>query len=110
VELEEEGARINTLKATLKSIAAVYRLVSEIDGIVAVRFLNSNKWFKRVTPGGVDSIVEKAGFRGLTKIGTELRDRILKNYATVGSMKRPLLVVVLTDGEVRFCPHPRCCL
>ncbi|KAA8893118.1 hypothetical protein FN846DRAFT_804935 [Sphaerosporella brunnea] len=120
----ENKSRVTTLKATLKQVAGLYQLVSqgynpnpEKDGekgggkgggIVSVKFLNpyGNKGhgYRDITPGKVNNMVDDVGFRGLTRIGTELLNRILKVYADVTQIKRPLLVVIFTDGEIEGEP------
>ena len=100
--IDEEGARVKTLASTLGATSTVYSF-AEPKGITAVRFLNTaNKYFN-VTPGKINALMKKIVFEGLTNIGTKLRDKVLVNHVK-SDMKKPLLVIVITDAEVR---HPR---
>jgi hypothetical protein len=98
--------RVETLISTLKTVAGIYQPVSKTGGIVSVKFLNPSKehgyGYIKITPGGVSKMISQVGFRGLTRIGTELRDRILKKFADVDTIKRPVLVMIFTDGDVIF--------
>lgn len=100
MRVQQNGERIETLKKTLQRVSFVYNFVSEAGGIVAIKYLNERQGRKNVKPGHVDSIINKLRFQGLTPLGSGLRDRVLKEFADCGKMKRPLLVIVLTDGEV----------
>jgi hypothetical protein len=104
--LPENKDRVETLKSTLKTVAGVYQPVSKTGGIVSVKFLNPSEEYGheyiKITPGRVSQMIGQVGFRGLTRIGTELRDRILKKFADVDTIERPVLVMIFTDGEVIF--------
>ena len=102
--MEEDGARVKTLRDTLKAVSKVYTF-GEKDGLTAVRFLNTSAPYFKVKPGNVGPLMKKIVFEGLTDIGTKLRDKVLAEHVTP-EMKKPLLVVVLTDAEVRR-PGPK---
>jgi hypothetical protein len=101
MRIEQNGERIETLKNTLKAVAGLYSLVSRGRGIVAVKFLNQRQGYLKVKPGQVSQLIENVTFHALTRMGTELRNKVLNEYANVRKMKRPLLVIIITDGEVR---------
>ena len=102
--MEEDGARVKTLRDTLKVVSKVYTF-GETDGLTAVRLLNTSKPYFKVKPKNVGPLMKKIVFEGLTDIGTKLRDRVLAEHVTP-EMKKPLLVVALTDADVRR-PGPK---
>lgn len=69
-----------------------------------IRFLNSSKEGNRIN-GEVEALqfIEKAKFNGGTPLGTSLDKRILQplliNPVRKRSLKKPLLVIIITDGE-----------
>ena len=100
MQFSEEGKRLKTLQETLKAVSAVYSLASEGKGINTVTLLNSPKLYLNVGPGNIKSLMKELSFEGLTNIGTKLREKVLIPYAR-DDMPRPLLVIVITDGQVR---------
>ena len=99
----EDGARA-TLENTLRLASEVYSDAGG-GGITAVRFLNSRDVYFGVSSGQISSLMKRIVFEGVTNIGTRLRDKVLANHVT-DDMKKPLLVIVLTDAEVRY-PWPK---
>ena len=97
--MEEDGARVKTLRDTLKVVSKVYTF-GEKDGLTAVRFLNTSAPYFKVKPGNIGPLMKRIVFDSLTDIGTKLRDRVLAEHVTPG-MTKPILVLVLTDAEVR---------
>ena len=96
----ENGARVETLAKTLRAISKVYSL-ARIEGINAIRFLNTRDIYQNVTPEMITTpLMENIVFEGLTSIGTKLRDKVLVKYVTP-DMKKPLIVIVITNAEVR---------
>jgi hypothetical protein len=65
-----------------------------------VKSLNSSHDYYGVTPGQIKYFFEYLTFEGTTPIGTVLNEKILKEFVTE-DMRRPLLVIIITDGEVR---------
>ena len=96
----EERKRLKTMYDTLKAISAVYSLTTEGKGINVVRLLNSPTIYTNVGPGNINSLKKELVFEGLANIGTKLREKILTPYAG-DDMARPLLVIVITNGQVR---------
>ncbi|KAF8535205.1 hypothetical protein BDD12DRAFT_893618 [Trichophaea hybrida] len=106
--IEQGGVRIETLKRTMELVANVYTRATPIGegkkGITAVKSLNSNNDYYGVTLGQIKYFFEYLTFEGTTPIGTVLNEKILKEFVTE-DMKRPLLVIVITDGEVEGEPE-----
>ena len=100
---DEGGRRIETLKNTLRVISRVFSLATEPGtGILAIRWFNSLQAAYNVTEENARSIVEEHKYGGLTRIGSTLQSRVLKPlvYDKNGTMTKPLLVMVITDGKV----------
>ncbi|KAA8894981.1 hypothetical protein FN846DRAFT_998187 [Sphaerosporella brunnea] len=101
--LAEEGQRKVTLHKVLMEVSDIYSLARD-EGIVSVRFFNTKKGRKNVTPAKVDDVLNKVAYTGLTKIGTELKQKILDPFlykeAAAGKLKKPLLIMIITDGDV----------
>jgi hypothetical protein len=103
MELEENGDRQNTLRQVLESVAKIYTYARP-EGIVSVRFFNTRQGTKNVKPERVKSLLEEVDYSGLTMIGTQLKKKILEpfvfNRMERTRMPKPLLVMVITDGDV----------
>lgn len=107
MRFDEAGTRKQILEQVLKIIAHVYQFATDSGEIRAIRFLNSRKSPDNVKNSDIDGILKDHGYIGLTKIGTELENKILKPLVNV-NMTRPLLVMVITDGDVMAQDfHPR---
>ena len=96
---DEDGARALTLRKTLGAVSTVYSY-TEKGGITAVRFLNTSNKYVNVTPKKISALMKEIVFEGLASIGTKLRDKVLVNHVSP-NMKKPLLVVIIADAEVR---------
>lgn len=106
---DQKGARIKTLQKILNAIAEIYNLARD-RGILTVRFLNASKGKKNVTAQTVKTVIKGHDYGGVTRIGTELKKKILDKFVLGIDMKKPLLVMVITDGAVRlsfFVPQTR---
>ena len=95
---EEGGNRIKALESALLLIAEVYALARS-DGILAIDFLNDSTEEIDVRTDNVAEIISEHNFAGWTRIGTELKQKVLNDFVK-GDMKKPLLVLTITDGEV----------
>jgi hypothetical protein len=93
------AARSKTLQDTLTAVAAVYTPASGGAGITAVEFLNQGKGIKGVKAGGIKELMRNIRYDGLTPIGRQLKRKVLEKYAKE-PMEKPLLVIVITAGEV----------
>ena len=98
MRVEEGGRRIEALKLTLLLIAEVYTLARP-DGILAINSLNHGTGWMDVRTDIVAEIINEDNFSGWTRIGTELKQKVL-NYFVKADMKKPLLVITITDGGV----------
>ncbi|KAJ9110517.1 hypothetical protein QFC20_002845 [Naganishia adeliensis] len=95
------GERIDDLKLIMSRVAYATSLFDQ-DGI-QVRFMNS-----RVEGNGINSeqaalnLVQQVRFSGLTPLGTQLDAKIIQPLllgpARANQLKKPLLIVILTDG------------
>lgn len=98
---DQKGARIKTLQKILNAIADIYNLARD-RGIMTVRFLNATKGKKNVTAQTVKTVIKGHDYGGVTRIGTELKKKILDKFVLGIEMKKPLLIMVITDGAVRY--------
>lgn len=102
------NGRIPALKALL---ARVSKITTELDTDgIDIRFLNftNDAGFNNLrTTADIQNAVAQVAFRGDTRIGTTLRKKILEPlvYAKIRtkSLQRPVLVTIITDGEVWGC-------
>lgn len=96
---EEEGKRIDTLKATMEQITTVYGLAKP-EGLLSVRFINATKGFKNIDRQRVDHVMKDRTFWGTTRIGGAMKKKIIDNFVFKNKLKKPLLIMVITDGDV----------
>lgn len=113
--------RIPALKKGLKVVADMYAKIAYADdgvtprGILAARFLNRQNAGGNDAPRAddltalaVSQLIDSHRFGGITQIGTKLQEQILQPLVyrklREGNMKRPLLVMVITDGKVCHVP------
>lgn len=102
MKAEEGGERMRILEQTLKEITKVYQLANP-DGIKSIRFLNGEKGKRNVKSNRVKDLLKDHRFRGVTRIGTQLEKKVLDRFVwnRKEPMKKPLLVMTITDGAVR---------
>lgn len=101
---EEKAIRIKQLQRVLNNFARVYTLARD-NGIVSVRFLNAPKGKKNVNTVTVKTCIRGHDYGGVMRVGTELKKKILDKFVLGILMKKPLLIVVITDGGVRSPNH-----
>lgn len=91
------------------------------EGITSVKFLNAisvlvNKkpqiieGYPNVAPNQVNALMKRLKYEGLSELGHELEKKVLKPFVrphTKGkdgnytkNMRKPLLAIIITDGEV----------
>lgn len=101
---ENGGAGRKTLKKYLDVITYIYSFASEYKQgkVRSIRFLNSRKEGNNISHADANELLRGHSFLGRTKIGTHLKGKILDPLVNQ-NMKRPLLVMVITDGGVRSC-------
>ncbi|KAK4049947.1 hypothetical protein OIV83_003771 [Microbotryomycetes sp. JL201] len=98
---EEGGSRIDDLKLIVSRAAAAASLFDS-DGI-QVRFMNSRIEGNNITSeAAATQLVNQVKFSGLTPLGTALDQKVLQPLllgpARSNMLKKPLLVVAITDG------------
>jgi hypothetical protein len=112
MQFEEEGSRIKDLRLILERVAFAATLF-DADGI-SVRFMNTDLGHMRDNNGRplqdgvanesqIESIMRGVQFKGLTPMGTKLRqkviDEIVLSRAQSGQLRKPVLVITITDGQ-----------
>jgi hypothetical protein len=104
MKYDEGGKRQDTLKQVLSEVASIYSL-ARTNGIRSVRFLNTKQGKKDVNSARVEEVL-KVPYYGLTRIGTELKRKILNPFVLKDglTMEKPILAMIITDGDVRYCP------
>lgn len=102
METEQEGKRKETLKRTMKEITAVYDLANT-KGIKSIKFLNTKKGLRNIKSTNWKKKFDAHDYDGMTRIGTSLQKKILDKFVWEEEMIKPLLVMIITDGDVRFC-------
>lgn len=105
MQFEEKGERIKDLQLILERVAFAATLFDE-DGI-DLRFMNQNPPEHLIS--GVKSeqqiqqLLSGHKFSGLTPMGTELRKKVIDGIALQklrsGQMRKPILVIAITDGQ-----------
>ena len=98
--IDDCGARVKTLRDVLRVSSVVYSFAAK-GGISAVRLLNASDSYFDVVPEKISALMKRIVFEGPTHLGTKLRDKVLVNHVT-SEMKKPLLVIIITDAEVRY--------
>lgn len=101
MSFEQNGERIVELKLILGKVAHACGLFDQ-DGL-SVRFLNSPVQGDRITSEAqVLDLVGQVKFSGLTPLGTSLDQKVLQpallGPARSGALRKPVLVIALTDG------------
>ncbi|KAL2912245.1 hypothetical protein HK105_208236 [Polyrhizophydium stewartii] len=99
---EENGSRLDDLKFILAKTATVSAFFDE-DGI-QVRFMNGDLIGEGLrTEAQVESLVARARFAGMTPLGTQFKakvvDPLVLGPAITGRLNKPVLAVIVTDGE-----------
>lgn len=100
MDYPENVGRKKTLKKTLEEITKIYDLANA-TGILSVRFINHKQGKKNVTNKKVEDLFHGRIYTGFTMIGTALEKKVLKKFVLdEPNMKKPLLVMTVTDGMV----------
>lgn len=112
MQFEEEGSRIKDLRLILERVAFAATLF-DADGI-SLRFMNTDLSGMRNQQGRplqdgvaneaqIEEIMRGVQFKGLTPMGTQLRkkviDEIVLSKAAQNQLKKPVLVISITDGQ-----------
>lgn len=96
---EHKGEHIRTLNKTLVEIMAIYDLASG-TGIKSIQFLNATRGWRNTKSKNREALLKNHEYGGLTRIGTMLQKKVLEKFVFRTDMKRPLLIITITDGEV----------
>ncbi|PUU80842.1 hypothetical protein B9Z19DRAFT_683156 [Tuber borchii] len=100
---EENGKRKKTLIQFIDLITETYSMANE-SGIRAMRFMNSGRGKSDWTDKSQEYL-DHHSYGGVSRIGTELKKKILDPLATGnGNQRKPLLVLIVTSSAV--CPSP----
>lgn len=112
MQFEEEGSRIQDLRLILDRVSFAATLF-DADGI-SIRFMNTDLSGMRdqqgrplqdgvATEAQIKQIMGGVQFKGLTPMGTSLRkkviDEIVLAKAQQGQLRKPVLVIAITDGQ-----------
>ncbi|CBX96623.1 hypothetical protein LEMA_P108880.1 [Plenodomus lingam JN3] len=112
MQFEEEGSRIKDLRLILERVSFAATLF-DADGI-SIRFMNTdlsgirNQQGRALQDGvanetQIEEVMRGVQFKGLTPMGTSLRkkviDEIVLQKASAGQLRKPVLVIAITDGQ-----------
>ena len=99
----EEGSKKKSLIQSIDHITEICSMANE-SGILAMTFMNHRGGKKNWT-GKSQEYLDRHSYGGATRIGTELKKRILDKFV-IGNpnQSKPLLVFIITDGGVYFSP------
>lgn len=102
MQTEQNGERIDSMKKTVEEITSIYDLANP-QGLKSVKFFNNKRGYKQINHKNCSRILSQIRYEGLTRIGTSLKKKILDRFVWRDPMKKPLLVMIITNGEVSFC-------
>jgi len=99
---EENGERIQDLKLILGKVAEVATLFDD-DGIL-IRFMNNNTQGNGIRDSAsAAALIQQINFSGMTPLGTNLMNKVIQPFLQgqlqQGTLQKPILVIVITDGE-----------
>ncbi|KFY78856.1 hypothetical protein V499_02101 [Pseudogymnoascus sp. VKM F-103] len=102
MQFEENGERISDLKLILSKVAFAASLFDS-DGI-EVRFMNSEIQGNNIrNEAEVEQLISRVQFKGLTPMGTQLRNKVLEplviQKVRSNQLRKPILVITITDGQ-----------
>ncbi len=101
VRRDEGGLRYQEMKEVSKKIVDVNTIFNRPKGVL-VEFLNHPRNVRVFKPEEFEAKFSQLRFRGLTKLGTVLHDKILDPlvYKVSTGKRKPLLILIITDGRV----------
>ena len=102
---EENGERIDDLKLILQRVAYAATLF-DADGI-SMRFMNQTPPLNLIehirSDQQIEQLMSNIQFKSLTPMGTELRNKVIDGIvlaaARNGQLRKPQLVITITDGQ-----------
>lgn len=106
MQYEQKGTRIKALEGIVGAITEVYELASP-DGIRAVKFFNAKNGLQNVRYKDWKNHFNAIKYDGISRIGAALKAKVLDQFVWKNPMMKPLLVMIITDGDVSYQPAPR---
>jgi len=101
---KDNGARKDTLIQFVDHVTEIYTLANE-SGVSAMRFMNRGGGKKNWTGKSQDYLGNHT-YGGITRIGAELKKKILDKFVTGNpNQRKPVLVLIVTDGTVCLSPN-----
>lgn len=102
MSFEENGERIDDLKLILSRAAYIASLFD--DNGIQVRFMNNTvEGNNLINEQQVTQLINQVQFRGLTPLGTNLRNKVIEPLVLgpvrAGRLEKPVLVLTITDGS-----------
>lgn len=105
MQFEENGERIKDLQLIIQRVAFAATLFDD-DGI-EVRFMNDDPPPQMTshikTEQQVEALLAQKRYKGLTPMGTKLREKVIDGIVLSnlrsGQMRKPVLVIAVTDGQ-----------
>jgi hypothetical protein len=100
---ESRFRNLRRLVSRISQIAQSYHTSS--GGGISLRFVNfkNDSGFNRLAPRAADEALQQVHPRGSTRLGTALLQKVVQPFviqpARERRLERPVLVVVVTDGE-----------
>lgn len=90
----------------------LYDAVWLYDAGISVRFMNANLQGDNIRDSAAAAnLVARCQFNGMTPLGTQMHERILKPLVEAPisrrSMQKPVLVITITDGEPTSEPESK---
>lgn len=95
----QRGERIKTLKRCMQEITSVYDLANA-KGIHSVQFINANQELRNFKNKDIRRNFGVRRYDGMSRIGTALKVKILDPVVWKDRMLKPVLVMIVTDGDV----------
>ena len=121
MELPGGGAFKSQLKSFLAHIRKLHMMVTAKGGRIDARFFNGDDGIDIASEAAIDELLDQYEFQGLSRIGTALMNKIIRPLVLemdstelnalemenspvvprLRTLKRPLLIMVITCGQVR---------
>lgn len=111
-EFEEGGTRIDDLRLVVSRAAAAAGLFDS-DGLSILTMNGQQKWDGVNSEQGAARIVDQIQYSGMTPLGSMFQRKavepLLLGPARQGTLRKPLLFIVVTDGEPVSCTQNSVC-
>ncbi|KAL0632091.1 hypothetical protein Q9L58_009023 [Maublancomyces gigas] len=98
MESEQNGSRIYSLNTVVEGMTSIYDLANP-TGIRSIEFVNRKTGLLHVRSKDWRKEFLGVKYDGLSRIGTALKLKILDQYVWRNKMTKPLLVIIITDGD-----------